>query len=105
MPSFPTLTDPEIARIDTYLGELCAAARRTGADLYAGNCASCHAGNAAGGRNALDVRGPDIRCTGANDYQEKVREGDDDMPAFPRLGTTDVAAIASFVHGAYCAGE
>jgi mono/diheme cytochrome c family protein len=105
MPSFPALADGELARIESHLGQLCATAGRTGADLYAGNCATCHGPSAGGGRNALGVDGPDIRCEGANDFQEKVREGDDDMPAFPALDPGDVTAIASYVRGTYCSGD
>jgi mono/diheme cytochrome c family protein len=103
MPSFSVLTGVEVSRIEAYLGDLCAQAGRTGADLYAGNCATCHGDTAGGGRNALGQHGPGIRCTGTNDYQEKVREGEDGMPSFPALSPSDVTAIASFVHGAYCA--
>ena len=39
-----------------------------------------------------------------DDYQDAVRSGDDGMPRFPALSTTDVAAIVTFVHGAYCPG-
>jgi mono/diheme cytochrome c family protein len=105
MPSLPALADAELARIDAHLDQLCTAAGRPGADLYAGNCGTCHGATAGGGRNALGVRGPDIRCQGANDFQEKVRKGDDDMPAFPALDAGDVTAIATWVRGTYCSGD
>jgi mono/diheme cytochrome c family protein len=102
MASFSVLSGVEVSRIEAYLDGLCTQAGRTGADLYASNCATCHGGTAGGGRNALGQHGPGIRCTGTNDYQEKVREGEDGMPSFPALSPGDVTAIASFVHGAYC---
>ena len=50
------------------------------------------------------IEGYDASITGANDYSEKVRFGDDDMPAFPALGAGDVDAIVSFVSGTFCPG-
>jgi mono/diheme cytochrome c family protein len=104
MPSFPGLVGTDRTRLIAFLGQLCTQAGRTGMDLYAGNCSGCHGATARGGRDGLGVRGPGIRCTGTNDYREKVRFGDDEMPAFPALGTGDVDSIAAFVHGAYCPG-
>jgi mono/diheme cytochrome c family protein len=105
MPAFTRLPDAELVLVEAYLAGVCDQHGRSGEDLYAGNCATCHGQTAGGGRNGLGVRGPDVQCTGAGDYQEKVRSGDDDMPAFPALGTDDVDAIVTFVHGAYCAGD
>jgi mono/diheme cytochrome c family protein len=102
MPSFPQIVGADLASLVSYLDQLCAAAGRTGADLYAGNCASCHGPTAGGGLSGLGVDGPDIRCTESGDYQEKVSEGDDDMPAFPLLGPADVTRIVGFVQGTYC---
>jgi mono/diheme cytochrome c family protein len=104
MPSFPAFVGADLAAREARLDQLCTASGRTGMDLYAGNCSGCHGGGAQGGRNGLGVRGPSIRCTGAGDYVEKVREGDDEMPAFPRLDGGDVDTIVGFVHGAYCPG-
>jgi mono/diheme cytochrome c family protein len=105
MPSFPALTGVDLTAVDGFLAGLCATAGRTGADLYAGNCASCHGASAQGGRNGLGERGPEIQCTGASDYRESVRNGEDSMPAFPGLSDPDVTAIVSFVHGAFCLGR
>jgi mono/diheme cytochrome c family protein len=104
MPSFPAFVGADVTALTARLDELCTASGRTGSDLYAGNCSGCHGGAAQGGQNGLGVRGPSIRCTGAGDYVEKVREGDDQMPAFPRLDGSDVDAIVGFVHGTYCSG-
>jgi mono/diheme cytochrome c family protein len=104
MPSFPAFVGADLAALASRLDQLCTASGRTGEDLYAGNCSGCHGAAAQGGRDGLGVRGPGIRCTGAGDYLEKVRKGDDEMPAFPRLDGNDVDAIVDFVHGAYCPG-
>jgi mono/diheme cytochrome c family protein len=104
MPSFPALVGADLTNLEAFLGQLCAQHGRTGEDLYVGNCSTCHGANAHGGRNALGVHGEDIQCTSAGDYQDAVRSGDDGMPRFPALSTTDVDAIAAFVHGMYCPG-
>jgi mono/diheme cytochrome c family protein len=104
MPSFPSLADGDIALLESYLDGVCTATGRTGADLWAGNCGTCHGAQAQGGRNGLGVRGPDVACTGAGDFREAVREGEGGMPTFPALSTSDVDAISAFVHGAYCSG-
>jgi ubiquinol-cytochrome c reductase cytochrome c subunit len=104
MPAFPALAPLDVTSIDTWLDARCTAAGRTGSDLYAGNCASCHGATAHGGRNGLGQRGPEIQCTAANDYAEKIRFGEEGMPAFPRLDATDVTAIVAFVHGTFCPG-
>jgi mono/diheme cytochrome c family protein len=105
MPAYPGLVGADRTTLEAHMAELCTAAGRTAADLYAGNCASCHGTTANGGTDGLGVHGPDIRCTGRNDYREKVAEGDDEMPAFPALGTSDVDAVVDWVHGAYCPDE
>jgi mono/diheme cytochrome c family protein len=101
MPAFPELTDAEIALIQGFLDTLCPIDSASGAELYAGNCASCHGDDAAGGTNGGGVRGPDIRCQDADSFQEKVSRGDDEMPAFPGLPAAAIARIADFV-GALC---
>jgi mono/diheme cytochrome c family protein len=105
MSSFPTFVGADLTSLTGYLAELCLQHGRTPADLWAGNCSSCHGATAGGGRNGLGVRGPNVRCTGANDYREKVAQGDDDMPSFPALDPSDVDAIAAFVHGSFCSGD
>ncbi|HXJ37153.1 MAG TPA: c-type cytochrome [Candidatus Eisenbacteria bacterium] len=62
MPAFLRLTDADIANIQSYLDGLCPAATATGADLYAGNCATCHGADAHGGT------APDIHCARAARY-------------------------------------
>jgi mono/diheme cytochrome c family protein len=104
MPAFPmtTMPDVEVDRVVAYLDAQCTAAGRPAADLYAGNCSTCHGATAGGGRSALGVRGPNIRCTGLGDYREKVREGDDEMPSFPALDDADVGAIRAWVFDGFC---
>jgi mono/diheme cytochrome c family protein len=104
MPSFPALLGIDLTSVTGFLDQLCTQAGRTGAELYAGNCATCHGMTANGGRNGLGVRGEEIRCTGAAEYQDKCRNGDGGMPRFPALSTGDVTAIVDFVHGTYCPG-
>jgi mono/diheme cytochrome c family protein len=104
MPAYPGLVAADRTALEVHMATLCIAAGRTAADLYGGNCASCHGATANGGTDGLGVHGPGIRCTGRNDYREKVAQGDDEMPAFPALGTPDVDAIVDWVHGAYCPG-
>jgi|GEM_PF-1995011 len=103
MPSFPALTDADLALLEAYLAGVCTAYGTTGADLYAGNCSTCHGPTGGGGRNALGVHGEDIRCAGLGDVTEKVTTGGDGMPAFPALDTTRIEAIASWLAG-YCTG-
>jgi mono/diheme cytochrome c family protein len=104
MPAMAALTDGDVREIGAYLDDLCTAAGRPGEDLWAGNCAGCHGATAHGGRNGLGIGGPDVRCTGRNDFVEKIAEGDEAMPAFPKLDAADVDAIVDWVHGASCAG-
>jgi mono/diheme cytochrome c family protein len=103
MPAFPSLTDADIARLQTFLDGLCPAGAATGADLYAGNCATCHGPTGGGGRNALGVHGEDIRCAGVREIAKMVTRGGDGMPAFPGLDAADIDAIASWLMG-YCTG-
>ncbi len=103
MPAFPDLADADIAAIQAYLDGLCPVDQASGADLYAGSCASCHGSQAAGGQNAEHVRGPDIRCTEAGDFFEKVTRGEGAMPAFPELPAAAIERIAVYVQG-FCTG-
>jgi mono/diheme cytochrome c family protein len=57
MRPFPLLRDADIALIQGFLDGLCPSASATGADLFAGNCASCH------GADALGGSGPSVRCS------------------------------------------
>jgi mono/diheme cytochrome c family protein len=102
MPSFPTaaLSDEQLALIADHLAGLCSG---LAADVYASNCATCHGATAAGGRNADGVRGPDIRCTGANDFPEVLADGEEGMPAFPTLAGSMAGELTDFVH-TFCMG-
>jgi mono/diheme cytochrome c family protein len=104
MPAFPTIVGADRTALAGHLALLCAEHGRTAAELWASNCTTCHGATAHGGENALGISGPDIACTGSGDYDEKVRFGDDDMPAFPALAN-DAGSIASYVHAAFCAGD
>jgi mono/diheme cytochrome c family protein len=104
MPAFPTLTGVDLTALTAELQAFCAGAGRTPADLYAGNCASCHGATAHGGRNGLGEHGPDIACTSAGDYLDKIRNGEDGMPRFPALSDGDGTAIHDYVHATYCLG-
>jgi len=104
MPAFPALTDADVALVEAWLADVCTRAGRPGAELFAGNCATCHGATGGGGRNALGVRGPDVRCSGAGDVGEVIRRGTDRMPAFPALDAHDAAAIAGWLSPAGCVG-
>ncbi len=100
MPAFPQLSDAQITLIQTYLQQLCGEGGRTGADLYAGNCATCHGADARGLANA-----PNVRCR--KSILGVVRSGRGTaMPAFPAgvLADTDVAAILGYLSG-LCAAD
>jgi mono/diheme cytochrome c family protein len=71
------------------------------ADVYDGNCSTCHGADAGGAESALGVRGPDVACTEAGDFAEKISQGDNAMPAFPEL-VPESAVIAAHVRGAFC---
>jgi ubiquinol-cytochrome c reductase cytochrome c subunit len=97
MPAFPALDDADIAAIQAHLDALCPAGTATGEELFASNCASCHGATGGGGRNADGVRGPDVRCQDTHDFLEKVRNGDDEMPAFPALDAPAIDRIIAYV--------
>lgn len=102
MPAFPSLAGADLSHLEGFLDQLCTEHGRTGADLYAGNCSTCHGATANGGRNGLGVHGPGIRCKDAGEFGEKIRYGEDGMPAFPALDSTDVSAIVDYVHASFC---
>lgn len=83
MPAFAGWPLARTNAVVAYLADLCSAA----ADVYAGNCSTCHGATGRGRRSAEGIRGPDIRCAGGGDLNEKVRFGDEGMPAFPALAT------------------
>ena len=102
MPAFPTLSGVDRTVLVTQLATFCTDAGRTPSDLYAGNCASCHGATAGGGRNGRGVRGPEIACSSAGDYWEKMRTGEGAMPAFPALSVADANALHGFVDANWC---
>jgi mono/diheme cytochrome c family protein len=104
MPAFPELAGTDLGALMTWLGLACTAGGRTGAELYAGNCAGCHGATANGGQNGLGVRGPGIACESSLSYQNIVSSGDDGMPSFPALSTGDVDAIVTWVNAQFCPG-
>jgi mono/diheme cytochrome c family protein len=63
-----------------------------GAATYSSNCASCHGAAAQGTRLA-----PRILGRSASSVYEAVREGDDGMPRFLGITTTDAKNIAAFL--------
>ena len=106
MPAFPAnvLADTDVSAILGYLSGLCTADPASQpADLYLSNCASCHGDQAQGGRNAAGIHGSDIQCSSTGDFTDAVRNGEDKMPAFPELSTSDVTAIVAYVRG-FCTG-
>jgi mono/diheme cytochrome c family protein len=101
MPPFlpSELSIADVTSVQSHLDGLCAASGPSRpADLYVSNCAACHGPTAAGATNSSGVHGPNIQCTEVGDFREAVRQGEDAMPAFPRLGTADVSAIAGYAH-------
>jgi mono/diheme cytochrome c family protein len=104
MPAFATWPLARINAVATHLADLCAVAGWPAADVYAGNCGTCHGSTGRGRRSAEGIRGPDIRCVSAHDLDEKVRKGDDEMPAFPALATpARLAGLAGVLDG-FCPG-
>ncbi|MGH7895092.1 MAG: c-type cytochrome, partial [Candidatus Binatia bacterium] len=106
MPAYTTteLAASDVANVQTYLGGLCdAGGPQRPADLYLSNCASCHGPTGGGGTSSGGVHGPEIQCKSAGDISEKVRFGEENMPAFPSLSPADISAITAYVH-ASCAG-
>jgi hypothetical protein len=102
MPTFSAFAGADLTTLTGYLSQLCVQGGRTGAEMWAGNCGTCHGSDAGGGRNGLGVKGPDIACSSLGDYQEKSANGDGKMPAFPLLSSTDVGVIYAWVQGAFC---
>jgi len=101
MPSFPGVVASDVAALVSFLDATCTQNGRSGFDLYDGNCATCHGADAGGGRNALGVIGPDVRCSVESEFLDRISDGEGDMPAFPEL-VPDAPAIAAFVAGGFC---
>src|SRR5262249_28375825 len=101
MPIFSSaaLSDNDVETLLAYLAGL---AHETPAPGFPSNCVPCHGATAGGGRNANGVSGPDIRCTGANDFADVVRFGSDAMPPFPELSGADVGNLALYVQDSFC---
>jgi len=95
MPPFPILTDADIDLIQAYMDGLCPTATATGADLFVGNCGTCHAPDASGGK------GPDIHC--ARVIGDTVRNGVigvfGPMPAMMRLTDPEIDKIQDHLDG------
>ncbi len=104
MPGFPSLVATDRSALAGFLGAACTQAGRPAAELYDGNCATCHGATADGGQSVLGVDGPDISCTESGDFSEKITNGEEDMPAFPEL-VPDAAAIAAYVRASSCQGD
>ena len=102
MPIFGGFAGADLTTLTGYLSQLCTQAGRPGAELWAGNCGTCHGADAGGGRNGLGVRGPEIACESLGDYQEECAQGDGKMPKFPLLSSGDVSTIYTWVRGAFC---
>ncbi len=70
-----------------------------GEQVYANNCATCHAAKGEGGANA---GAPKLAGRGlaADTIKTKVNNGGGAMPAFKgKLSDTDIANVAAFVSG------
>ena len=97
MPALFEITDPEIAKIQSYLRDLCPQDSATGAEMFATNCAACHGLSGAG-----DSGRPDIRCTVPTRMHNALYYGRGfpvpRMPGFtPVLTATEEARIAGFL--------
>lgn len=103
MPAFPGIDPTEVASLQAFLDDRCAARKRPIATVYAANCGTCHGATGAGGKNARGVEGPDIRCTARDDFADAVERGWGGMPKFPGLSHPMVEALFARVHGRRCA--
>lgn len=102
MPGFP-LTSAEVVLINAHLDGLCTASGRTGADLFASNCQTCHGADAHGGQNALGVEGTDVHCN--RDVSDAVKAGrPPEMPPFTAMTDADVASLQEYVDALCPAG-
>ena len=63
-----------------------------GAATYSTNCASCHGADAKGGTSGEKLLGESARS-----LLEAIREGEDGMPKFPNLTSTDCQNMAAFL--------
>jgi mono/diheme cytochrome c family protein len=98
MPAFTTrqLSDDQVTLIAEHLGGLCSGLAE---DIYASNCATCHGASGQGGRSADAVAGPNIRCKDSGDFDEVLRRGKEEMPAFPSLTGVTATRLAHYLHG------
>jgi mono/diheme cytochrome c family protein len=62
-----------------------------GEALYTADCASCHGVDATGGS------GPSIIGEDADEFFEVIREGEDDMPAFPDYTDQDIFDVIAYI--------
>lgn len=102
MPAMPGLTPDEVASVQGWLDQRCAA-RKAPADLvWAANCGTCHGVNGGGGKNALWNEGPDVRCTAHDDFLDAIERGWGGMPKFPALTRATNEALFRRVHARRC---
>jgi len=102
MPVFGAFAGADLTTLTGYLSQLCTQGGRTGAELWAGNCGTCHGADARGGQNGLGVHGPDVNCSSLGDYQDECAQGDGKMPRFPLLSSGDVGVMWTWVQGSFC---
>lgn len=72
-----------------------------GSELYQQNCALCHESNGLGNPPDFPALSANPIVADLNRIVANVHEGRGNMPAFPTLGPEQIAAIATFVRGAW----
>jgi mono/diheme cytochrome c family protein len=96
MRPFPLMTDADIALVQGFLDRLCPAADATGAELFAGNCASCHGADASGNS------APSVRCSrnaGFAVINGVIGAFPGYMPALLALSDPEIAKIQGHLRG------
>jgi quinoprotein glucose dehydrogenase len=91
---------PWLARLNKIEKETEANAPKTGAEVYAKNCAACHGADRSGG---LQKTFPDLlqvtQTYSEKDVNNLVRQGKGFMPAFKTLPETQLLALIEFLWG------
>lgn len=97
MPAFTTasLTNAQLTGLINYIGTLGCSGLPL--DMYLSNCSFCHGATAGGGQG-----GPNIRCTSAQSIQSAVQGGEDSMPAYPDLSSTQITDMANYLNTNFC---
>lgn len=72
-----------------------------GRAIYAAQCAFCHQGNGVGMPPQLPALAANHQLRDAELVVRTIHFGRGAMPAFPHLGTDDVAAVASYIRTAW----